>query len=304
MAAAATTKWTRSRLPTPTSPRRAEKRQRTENTQRSGRRRRASREQAGQDTQPGFKIVPYASPVSRASDNSDTSEDDLDTRCNQNDLNVANGSALPAACDERMSHATVLPLAHLLLTSLFAAFDGQPLFPLSGFIKEMVGRSGTSPECLALGLLYLWRCRDRIARSRQLADQANMSTSGTIPHPSLCSRRMFLSALIIAWKFLSDRTYTNSAWSKISGLRVEEINANERCLLGMLGWTLDVKPTEWAQWHAWIISMKPEVDRVLAADPSLGVVDEKVPVTLTPRRLSTDEETLHGSPLASPVWVS
>ena len=110
---------------------------------------------------------------------------------------------------------------------------------------------------------------------------------------------MFLSALIIAWKFLSDRTYTNSAWAKISGLQTEEINRNERVLLGMLGWTLDCKPVEWFGWSEWIESMRGEVEEVVRADPKSVQLELKIPVTIqgiVRQGRESDEDTLQGSP--------
>jgi len=69
-----------------------------------------------------------------------------------------------------------------------------------------------------------------------------------ITHPLLCGRRSFLSCLILAWKFLQDKTYTNSAWSRICGLAVSEINENEKCVLAALGWGLDVDANVFSAW--------------------------------------------------------
>jgi hypothetical protein len=54
--------------------------------------------------------------------------------------------------------------------------------------------------------------------------------------------------LILAWKFLQDKTYTNSAWSRICGLPVSEINENEKCVLAALGWGLDVDSSVFSGW--------------------------------------------------------
>ncbi|CAJ0829500.1 3967_t:CDS:2 [Entrophospora sp. SA101] len=37
--------------------------------------------------------------------------------------------------------------------------------------------------------------------------------------PATCGRRMFLASLIIASKYLQDKNYSNTAWSKICGLQ-------------------------------------------------------------------------------------
>ncbi|KAI9026867.1 hypothetical protein DFJ74DRAFT_662244 [Hyaloraphidium curvatum] len=268
--------WGRGRMPTPPSPRTARTDLRAEGAPAPA----AAACQRGPAPAPAAPYaVPYASPVSVGNLRFDSDSSD-DERAPQprlahpadpgprpgspDDGYASDADAAPAPPPpEPLAISHLLPLAQLLLTSLFPPSQSSALYPLNGFIKEMVTRSGTAPETLALGLLYLWRCRDRIARNRSIAS-ASLAAVQAIPHPSLCARRMFLSALVVAWKFLSDRTYTNSAWSKISGLRCEEVNSNERVLLGMLGWTLDVKPAEWEGWRAWIQDMKGQVSRIAA----------------------------------------
>ena len=45
-----------------------------------------------------------------------------------------------------------------------------------------------------------------------------------------CPRRTFLSALVLANKFLHDRVYSNKAWGKVSGLEVRPQPSSRRCL--------------------------------------------------------------------------
>ncbi|GAA5870885.1 hypothetical protein JCM1840_002719 [Sporobolomyces johnsonii] len=66
--------------------------------------------------------------------------------------------------------------------------------------------------------------------------------------PLLCGRRMFLASLICASKYLQDRNYSNRAWAKISGLTVQEINANERAFLSLCGWGLHLKADDFRRW--------------------------------------------------------
>ncbi|KAF9580366.1 hypothetical protein BGW38_003021, partial [Lunasporangiospora selenospora] len=77
----------------------------------------------------------------------------------------------------------------------------------------------------------------------------------TAPSPILaksepvgCGRRMFLAALILASKFQQDRTYSNKAWSKISGLPVPEINQNEIAFLNLIDYQLFVSPVTFQKW--------------------------------------------------------
>ena len=55
-----------------------------------------------------------------------------------------------------------------------------------------------------------------------------------------CGRPVFLAALILAFKYLQDRDFSNRAWSKLSRLRTCEINNNEIAFLSAVGWRLRV----------------------------------------------------------------
>ncbi|KAF9409735.1 hypothetical protein BGZ94_001875 [Podila epigama] len=66
--------------------------------------------------------------------------------------------------------------------------------------------------------------------------------------PVGCGRRMFLAALILASKFQQDRTYSNKAWSKISGLPVSEINLNEITFLELIDYRLFVSQAVFQKW--------------------------------------------------------
>ncbi|KAF9953651.1 hypothetical protein BGZ72_005257 [Mortierella alpina] len=63
-----------------------------------------------------------------------------------------------------------------------------------------------------------------------------------------CGRRMFLAALILASKYQQDRSYSNKAWSKISGLPVAEINRNEIAFLALIDYRLFVSPSVFQKW--------------------------------------------------------
>ncbi|KAI9219989.1 hypothetical protein BC828DRAFT_333530, partial [Blastocladiella britannica] len=49
-----------------------------------------------------------------------------------------------------------------------------------------------------------------------------------------CGRRLFLTSLILASKYLQDKNYSSRAWARISGLSALEINRNERAFARML----------------------------------------------------------------------
>lgn len=105
-------------------------------------------------------------------------------------------------------------------------------FTLRGFIAEILRRSRTSYSTLQLALYYLVKA----------------TTIPSKPRVFACGRRTFLSALVVAGKYLQDRTFSSRAWSRISGLSTKEINANEISLLLALDWKLNLASWEFTQW--------------------------------------------------------
>ncbi|KAF9922554.1 hypothetical protein FBU30_007321 [Linnemannia zychae] len=91
------------------------------------------------------------------------------------------------------------------------------------------------------------------ANANALSPLSQTSTASTSPvlaksEPVGCGRRMFLAALILASKFQQDRTYSNKAWSKISGLSVSEINLNEIAFLTLIDYRLFVSQSVFQKW--------------------------------------------------------
>lgn len=65
-----------------------------------------------------------------------------------------------------------------------------------------------------------------------------------------CPRRMFLASVMVASKFVQDRTYSNRAWSKISGLPLKDLGKLERAFLKAIDYRLMVSEGEWEKWTA------------------------------------------------------
>ena len=59
-----------------------------------------------------------------------------------------------------------------------------------------------------------------------------------LPSPLCCPRRTFLACLILASKFMQDRSYSNRAWAKLAGLPPREIGRCERAVGEALEWRL------------------------------------------------------------------
>ncbi|KAG2219421.1 hypothetical protein INT45_010612, partial [Circinella minor] len=136
-------------------------------------------------------------------------------------------------------------------------YNKSAVVPLRTFIQEVLKRSRTTYSTLQTALFYLFRARPAIIA--QLYER-NHATTMDHRHPSnnnpywqdayiSCGRRMFLASLVIASKFVQDKTYRNSAWAKIAGLPVSEINAAERIFLDLIDYRLYIAQPTFEQWH-------------------------------------------------------
>ncbi|KAH7929900.1 hypothetical protein BV22DRAFT_1109651 [Leucogyrophana mollusca] len=96
-----------------------------------------------------------------------------------------------------------------------------------------------------------------------------------LPSPLLCPRRTFLASLILASKFMQDRTYSNRAWAKLSGLPPREIGRCERALGDALEWRLWVgKPAVPATSGRSLTKCRSEGDITFGSKPRAQVSPE------------------------------
>lgn len=111
--------------------------------------------------------------------------------------------------------------------------------PLRDFIQEILRRSRASYCTMKVALYYL------ILLAKRLGTWQEITTLRTLR----CGRRMFLTALVLAWKYLHDCQYSMRAWSMMSGLSVGEINTNESAFLTSIDWRLHITGPDWARWQ-------------------------------------------------------
>lgn len=128
-----------------------------------------------------------------------------------------------------------------------AARQGGNVLPLEIFITETLRRSKTSYSTLQIALYYL------ILLKQCLPVQSAADKSGC--RAMQCGRRMFLTSLILASKYLQDRNYSARAWSKISGLPLKEINENERRFLSIVNWDLHVPKSTFENWSKIVLQV-------------------------------------------------
>lgn len=122
--------------------------------------------------------------------------------------------------------------------------------PLRTFIQEVLKRSRTTYSTLQTALFYLFRSRPEILKHLQNMQASRISGNERWEDAYIsCGRRMFLASLVLASKFVQDKTYRNSAWAKIAGLPVSEVNASERIFLNLIDYRLYISQPTFEQWH-------------------------------------------------------
>ena len=114
--------------------------------------------------------------------------------------------------------------------------------PLADFIQVLLMRSHTSLATLQLALHYTVKAwavsigRDDIV-NEVIEKGMNFNADG-LPSSALCSRRTFLVCLILANKYLHDKSYSNRAWASITNMPAHQISLIERDMLSLLDFDL------------------------------------------------------------------
>ncbi|MCJ1247100.1 hypothetical protein MMC30_004311 [Trapelia coarctata] len=135
-----------------------------------------------------------------------------------------------------------------------AVLGGKNLIGLRTFIQEVLKRSKTSYSTLQVALYYLILIKPHIPTVNFCMEQSEDSHTARAMQ---CGRRMFLASLILASKYLQDRNYSARAWSKISGLKISEINSNEMAFVTAIDWRLHVSEPLFQRWTDVVLKFNP-----------------------------------------------
>jgi hypothetical protein len=108
-----------------------------------------------------------------------------------------------------------------------------------------------------------------------------------------CGRRMFLSALILASKYLQDRNYSARAWNKISGLKTLEINQNEIAFLFTVNWRIHITDAIFRRWTDIVLKYTSS----LHPSPGAGETADWKAIIL---QLNSDLDNIKGFTISAP----
>ncbi|KAI5286147.1 hypothetical protein KEM54_000028 [Ascosphaera aggregata] len=130
---------------------------------------------------------------------------------------------------------------------------------LHTFIQEVLRRSKSSYSTLQVALYYLILIKSHVPNRAQIAEAQRTHDEYILSkRVMMCGRRMFLTALILASKYLQDHNYSARAWAKISGLDVHELNANELTFLKAVNWKLHIPETLFQKWNEVVVRLTSE----------------------------------------------
>ncbi|KAL9018473.1 MAG: hypothetical protein Q9185_004250 [Variospora sp. 1 TL-2023] len=146
----------------------------------------------------------------------------------------------------------------------------QNLIGLRTFVQEVLRRSKTSHSTLQVALYYLVLIQSCLPKHDFTMEQRE-DTPGC--RAMQCGRRMFLASLILASKYLQDRNFSARAWSKISGLRACEINANEMAFLTAVNWKLHIPEPVFQRWTDVVYKYSPSASSLSSPRSSPGAID-------------------------------
>ncbi|EJD33932.1 hypothetical protein AURDEDRAFT_177004 [Auricularia subglabra TFB-10046 SS5] len=110
--------------------------------------------------------------------------------------------------------------------------------PLPYFIHELLRRSRISFNTVRAALCYVEAVAAELPTLMKEAPPGGNVDISSLRSPLLCPRRTLLASMILASKFLHDRSYSNKAWAKLTGLAAAEVGRCERVLFAQLHFRL------------------------------------------------------------------
>jgi PHO85 cyclin-5 len=109
----------------------------------------------------------------------------------------------------------IILFTNYIINNSFNEINTNNIKPLNIFIEEVLKKAKISYNTLQLTLIYILR----------FIKETNNNNTKNIELK--CGRRVFISALILATKYLLDRAYSNKIWSEIIELPNKDVNKIE-----------------------------------------------------------------------------
>lgn len=133
----------------------------------------------------------------------------------------------------------------------------RPNISIQSYLERIFQYANCSPSCFVVAYVYL----DRF-----------MQKQPSLPINSLNVHRLLITSVMVAAKFMDDMYYNNAYYAKVGGITTAEMNFLEVDFLFGLGFHLNVTPTTFHSYCAYLqrqMLMEPPLN--LAAESSLNV---------------------------------
>ena len=125
---------------------------------------------------------------------------------------------------------------HAIPFSKLARYPTQELETFVQFVIKLVVTSRISPAVLFLAANYTLRIK-----AMAIQNCASTPLKGS-------EYRLFTGAMIIATKVLTDKPYTNKAWSSLAHIPVSELNRVEGQIMAQLSFDLNLSEQQYLDW--------------------------------------------------------
>ncbi|CAO3616305.1 unnamed protein product [Cunninghamella blakesleeana] len=132
-----------------------------------------------------------------------------------------------------------------IIDSIWPTPNHAKVVATKGFIREILKRSKTTYFMLQISLFYIFRAKRVVQSKLRMPASERTYLDGLM----CCGRRMFLASLMVASKYIHDKSYRNKAWADASGLSLKEINASELAFLQMIDYHLYVSKPTFEKWY-------------------------------------------------------
>lgn len=119
---------------------------------------------------------------------------------------------------------------------------------LKNFIVYILSKINITYNTICLSLYYFLKIKRKIEIVRN-----NKNNFHDLDKFLSCGKRMFVISLIISDKYLKDKCYKNVYWSKITRLKLHDINFYEKKALKLINYNLYISKDEFNYWRKTII---------------------------------------------------
>lgn len=125
--------------------------------------------------------------------------------------------------------------------------DKDNNYKIKKFIIYIISRKIVTYNNMLLSIYYLSNIKIKI--KNMIQNKIKLESF------FLCGRRMFLISLIISNKYIYDKSYKNIVWSKITGLKIKDINFYEIRVLKLIDHDLYISDKNYNNWKDSLIKI-------------------------------------------------